>query len=88
MARLPSSTPASARAKAPLQSRSAGAAVVGPADRVQHGRAPRDVDVGAVGHDDRVRVADVMVEPSGTVTVGDRHGDVPAHVDATAGHTW
>jgi mannose-6-phosphate isomerase-like protein (cupin superfamily) len=28
----------------------------------------------------------LMVEPSGTVTVGDRHGDVPAHVDATTGH--
>jgi mannose-6-phosphate isomerase-like protein (cupin superfamily) len=28
----------------------------------------------------------LMVEPAGTVTVGDRHDDVPAHVDATAGH--
>lgn len=28
----------------------------------------------------------LMVEPTGTVTVGDRHGDVPDHVDATAGH--
>lgn len=28
----------------------------------------------------------LMVEPSGTVTVGDRHEDVPGHVDATTGH--
>ncbi|WP_041831943.1 cupin domain-containing protein [Actinoplanes sp. N902-109] len=28
----------------------------------------------------------LMVEPSGTLTVGDRHEDVPAHVDATTGH--
>ena len=29
----------------------------------------------------------LMFEPSGTVTTGDRHeGDVPAHVDSTAGH--
>ena len=28
----------------------------------------------------------LMVEPTGTVTVGDRHDDVPAHVDATTGH--
>jgi hypothetical protein len=27
-----------------------------------------------------------MVEPTGTVTVGDRHDDVPDHVDATTGH--
>ncbi|WP_306206217.1 cupin domain-containing protein [Actinoplanes sp. RD1] len=28
----------------------------------------------------------LMVEPSGTLTVGDRHEDVPGHVDATTGH--
>jgi mannose-6-phosphate isomerase-like protein (cupin superfamily) len=28
----------------------------------------------------------LMVEPSGTVTVGDRHEEVPGHVDATTGH--
>jgi mannose-6-phosphate isomerase-like protein (cupin superfamily) len=29
----------------------------------------------------------LMFEPNGTVTTGDRHdGDVPAHVDSTAGH--
>ncbi|MGK5681492.1 cupin domain-containing protein [Actinoplanes sp. URMC 104] len=28
----------------------------------------------------------LMVEPTGTPTVGDRHEDVPAHVDATTGH--
>ncbi|MEE6262855.1 cupin domain-containing protein [Plantactinospora sonchi] len=28
----------------------------------------------------------LMVEPTGTVTVGDRHGNVPDHVDATTGH--
>ena len=28
----------------------------------------------------------LMVEPTGTLTVGDRHGDVPGHVDATTGH--
>jgi mannose-6-phosphate isomerase-like protein (cupin superfamily) len=28
----------------------------------------------------------LMFEPSGTVTVGDRHDEVPAHVDATTGH--
>jgi len=29
----------------------------------------------------------LMFEPTGTVTTGDRHeGDVPAHVDSTAGH--
>jgi hypothetical protein len=28
-----------------------------------------------------------MFEPSGTVTTGDRHeGEIPAHVDSTAGH--
>ncbi|QGV77064.1 cupin domain-containing protein [Streptomyces ficellus] len=29
----------------------------------------------------------LMFEPTGTLTVGDRHDDVPAHVDATTGHT-
>ena len=28
----------------------------------------------------------LMVEPTGTVTVGDQHEDVPDHVDATTGH--
>ncbi|GIE80734.1 cupin [Actinoplanes philippinensis] len=28
----------------------------------------------------------LMVEPTGTLTVGDRPGDVPDHVDATIGH--
>src|ERR1700733_7638085 len=29
----------------------------------------------------------LMFEPTGTVTTGDRHeGDIPAHVDSTAGH--
>jgi mannose-6-phosphate isomerase-like protein (cupin superfamily) len=28
----------------------------------------------------------LMVEPNGTLTVGDRHEHVPAHVDATTGH--
>ncbi|MFJ3788523.1 cupin domain-containing protein [Kitasatospora sp. NPDC090091] len=28
----------------------------------------------------------LMLEPSGTPTVGDRHDPVPAHVDATTGH--
>jgi mannose-6-phosphate isomerase-like protein (cupin superfamily) len=28
----------------------------------------------------------LMVESTGTMTVGDRHEDVPAHVEATAGH--
>ena len=29
----------------------------------------------------------LMFEPTGTLTTGDRHeGDVPAHVDSTAGH--
>jgi hypothetical protein len=27
-----------------------------------------------------------MFEPTGTLTVGDRHDDVPGHVDATTGH--
>ncbi|MEU0522258.1 cupin domain-containing protein [Streptomyces niveus] len=33
------------------------------------------------------RAAILMFEPSGTSTVGDRHGEVPDHVDATTGHT-
>ncbi|GAB2487364.1 cupin domain-containing protein [Nocardiopsis aegyptia] len=28
----------------------------------------------------------LLFEPTGTLTVGDRNEDVPAHVDATAGH--
>jgi mannose-6-phosphate isomerase-like protein (cupin superfamily) len=28
----------------------------------------------------------LMFEPTGTSTVGDRHDDVPDHVDATTGH--
>jgi mannose-6-phosphate isomerase-like protein (cupin superfamily) len=28
----------------------------------------------------------LMVEPTGTVTVGDQHENVPDHVDATTGH--
>jgi hypothetical protein len=28
----------------------------------------------------------LLVEPSGTLTVGDEHDDVPDHVDATVGH--
>jgi mannose-6-phosphate isomerase-like protein (cupin superfamily) len=28
----------------------------------------------------------LMFEPSGTPTVGDRHDEVPGHVDATTGH--
>ncbi|TQF02404.1 cupin domain-containing protein [Kitasatospora acidiphila] len=28
----------------------------------------------------------LMFEPAGTPTVGDRHEEVPAHVDATTGH--
>lgn len=28
----------------------------------------------------------LMFEPSGTSSVGDRHDEVPAHVDATTGH--
>ncbi|MEU0881291.1 cupin domain-containing protein [Lentzea sp. NPDC005914] len=28
----------------------------------------------------------LLVEPTGTPTVGDRHDEVPAHVDATIGH--
>jgi mannose-6-phosphate isomerase-like protein (cupin superfamily) len=28
----------------------------------------------------------LLLEPSGTSTVGDRHDEIPAHVDATTGH--
>ncbi|MER6078173.1 cupin domain-containing protein [Streptomyces sp. NPDC001833] len=28
----------------------------------------------------------LLFEPTGTSTVGDRHDDIPAHVDATTGH--
>ncbi|MCG0063508.1 MULTISPECIES: cupin domain-containing protein [Streptomyces] len=28
----------------------------------------------------------LVFEPTGTLSVGDRHEDVPAHVDATTGH--
>ncbi|KIF71275.1 cupin [Streptomyces sp. AcH 505] len=28
----------------------------------------------------------LVVEPSGTLSVGDRHDEVPGHVDATTGH--
>ncbi len=28
----------------------------------------------------------LLLEPSGTLTVGDRHEDIPEHVDATTGH--
>ncbi|MFD3450563.1 cupin domain-containing protein [Streptomyces sp. NPDC058691] len=28
----------------------------------------------------------LMFEPTGTLTVGDRHHEVPSHVDATTGH--
>lgn len=28
----------------------------------------------------------LLVEPAGTLSVGDRHDDVPAHVDVTTGH--
>ena len=28
----------------------------------------------------------LMFEPSGTLTVGDRHDEVPGHVEATTGH--
>lgn len=28
----------------------------------------------------------LMFEPSGTLSVGDRHGSLPGHVDATTGH--
>ncbi|MFE5732779.1 cupin domain-containing protein [Streptomyces sp. NPDC056528] len=29
----------------------------------------------------------LLFEPTGTSTVGDRHDEVPSHVDATTGHT-
>ncbi|MGW6740812.1 cupin domain-containing protein [Streptomyces sp. NPDC055025] len=29
----------------------------------------------------------LLFEPSGTLSVGDRHDDVPDHIDATTGHT-
>ncbi|SEC89497.1 cupin domain-containing protein [Streptomyces sp. KS_5] len=29
----------------------------------------------------------LLLEPTGTLTVGDRHDEIPAHVDATTGHT-
>ncbi|MFI8349122.1 cupin domain-containing protein [Streptomyces sp. NPDC085596] len=29
----------------------------------------------------------LLLEPTGTLTVGDRHDEVPDHVDATTGHT-
>ncbi|WP_086740125.1 cupin domain-containing protein [Streptomyces glaucescens] len=29
----------------------------------------------------------LLLEPTGTLTVGDRHDPVPDHVDATTGHT-
>jgi mannose-6-phosphate isomerase-like protein (cupin superfamily) len=29
----------------------------------------------------------LLLEPTGTLTVGDRHDEVPGHVDVTAGHT-
>ncbi|GAA3134276.1 cupin domain-containing protein [Streptomyces rectiviolaceus] len=28
----------------------------------------------------------LVIEPTGTPTVGDRHDEIPAHVDATTGH--
>ncbi|MFG3294885.1 cupin domain-containing protein [Streptomyces sp. NPDC048179] len=34
----------------------------------------------------RVPTEILLLEPTGTLTVGDRHDEVPAHVDATAGH--
>ncbi|MFI9611204.1 cupin domain-containing protein [Streptomyces sp. NPDC052023] len=33
-----------------------------------------------------VPTAILLFEPTGTRTVGDRHDDIPAHVDATTGH--
>lgn len=33
-----------------------------------------------------VGAAILMFEPSGTSTVGDRHDEIPGHVDATTGH--
>jgi mannose-6-phosphate isomerase-like protein (cupin superfamily) len=29
----------------------------------------------------------LLLEPTGTLTVGDQHEEIPAHVDATTGHT-
>ncbi|MFG3232696.1 cupin domain-containing protein [Streptomyces antibioticus] len=29
----------------------------------------------------------LLLEPTGTSTVGDHHDDIPSHVDATTGHT-
>ncbi|MFD7434906.1 cupin domain-containing protein [Streptomyces sp. NPDC059861] len=34
-----------------------------------------------------VPTAILLFEPTGTLTVGDRHDDVPDHVDATTGNT-
>ncbi|GGS87024.1 cupin domain-containing protein [Streptomyces chromofuscus] len=34
-----------------------------------------------------VPTALLLFEPTGTLTVGDRHDDVPDHVDATTGHS-
>ncbi|MER7720480.1 cupin domain-containing protein [Streptomyces flaveolus] len=33
-----------------------------------------------------VSTAILLFEPTGTLTVGDRHDEVPGHVDATTGH--
>ncbi|MFI6055809.1 cupin domain-containing protein [Streptomyces violascens] len=33
------------------------------------------------------RASILLFEPTGTLTVGDRHDEVPPHVDVTAGHT-
>ncbi|WEO96353.1 cupin domain-containing protein [Streptomyces sp. FXJ1.172] len=35
----------------------------------------------------RVPTEILVLEPSGTLSVGDRHEEVPDHVDATSGHT-
>ncbi|WP_149823522.1 cupin domain-containing protein [Streptomyces tailanensis] len=32
------------------------------------------------------RAAILVLEPTGTLTVGDRHDEIPDHVDATTGH--
>jgi mannose-6-phosphate isomerase-like protein (cupin superfamily) len=34
----------------------------------------------------RVPTEILLLEPTGTLTVGDRHEEVPGHVDATTGH--
>ncbi|MFF4113796.1 cupin domain-containing protein [Streptomyces sp. NPDC001714] len=34
----------------------------------------------------RVPTEILLLEPTGTLTVGDRHDEVPGHVDATTGH--